>query len=68
MRSIRITKEELDYIWTQGDETVKEIIDESQEVMVQRGELLRSWIMTSDIFFEGLREEPDGSFTVELGT
>ena len=63
--SIPLTKEELDRLEEEekGDEMIKEIIDEAREEMRQGETVPRSVIMSSEIYFEGLTEEFDGSFT-----
>lgn len=68
--SIPLTKEELDRLEEEekGDEMIKEIIDEAREEIRQGNVVPRSTIMSSEIFFEGLDENPDGSFDVVLGS
>lgn len=66
--SLPLTKAELDRLVTEGDEMVKDIIDEARVMIDQGLTVPRVEIMGGDIFFEGLNEERDGSFTLNLGS
>ena len=66
--SLPLTKAELDRLVTEGDEMVKDIIDEARVMIDQGLTVPRVEIMGGDIFFEGLKEERDGSFTLNLGS
>ncbi len=47
---------------------VKEIIDDAREEMRQWKTVPHDIIMRGEIYFEGIKEELDGSFGVELGS
>lgn len=64
--SIPVTNEELDRWEYEGDEKIKRIISEAREEIRQGNPVPRDIIMYGEIDFDGLKENPDGSFIVLL--
>lgn len=70
---IPLTEAELDRLENKKDngkkaEMLKEIVDETRAEIHQGKMVPRSDIMRDEFYFEGLKENPDGSFDVELGS
>ena len=66
--NIQLTKEELDRLDEQGDEMVKEEVELARSEIEKGTRWPRSEMMGDQVYFEGLDEQPDGSYLVILGS
>ncbi len=64
--TLPVTEAELNQMEARGDEMILDVLEEIRKDRDEGKTILRSALMSTDIYLEGIKENPDGSFVVIL--
>lgn len=66
--TLPVTEEELNQMEARGDEMILDVLEEIRGDRDEGKTIPRSALMSADIYLDGIKEHPDGSFLVILGS